>query len=175
MKQEIIECIKREKIIAIMRGVYGDDCIKLAKLLIENGIHIMEVPFDLSVEDNSNTINAIKRIKNEIPNVIIGAGTVVNVDLLNKAKDAGAQIIISPDSNEEVIKETIRSGMVSIPGAVTPTEVMFAKKCGADFIKLFPASNLGASYIKAITSPMLFYSKMVNIIMLFHIMKVAVV
>ena len=153
MKQEIIEQIKSEKIIAIIRGVYGDDCVKLAKLLVENGIHIMEVPFDISKQDNSCTIDAIKRIKNEVPNVIVGAGTVVSVDLVNKAKDAGARIIVSPDSNEDVIRETIKYGLVSMPGAVTPTEIMFAKRCGADFVKLFPAYNLGPSYIKAVMAP----------------------
>ncbi len=154
MRQDLIERIRREKIIAIIRGIYGDDCVKLANLLVEKGIHIMEVTFDLRSNDHSNTLDAIKRIENEVKGSVVGAGTVVSVELLNKAIETGACFIVSPDFNEEVIKQTIENGLVSIPGAATPTEIMSCMRAGADFVKIFPAANLGVGYIKAIRSPL---------------------
>lgn len=86
--------------------------------------------------------------------IVVGAGTVTTVDMLKSAYDAGAKFIVSPDTNPKVIKETINLGMVSMPGAMTPTEVNLAYNYGADFVKVFPVSNLGASYIKAVCSPL---------------------
>ena len=82
-----------------------------------------------------------------------GAGTVTSLEMLELAKNAGAQFVVSPDTNEEVIKATVTSGMVSMPGALTPTEILNAHRYGADFVKVFPTSSLGASYIKAIRGP----------------------
>ena len=82
-----------------------------------------------------------------------GAGTVTSLEMLELAKNAGAQFIVSPDTNEEVIKATVAGGMVSMPGALTPTEIVTAHRYGADFVKVFPTANLGASYIKAIRGP----------------------
>ena len=70
------------------------------------------------------------------------------------ARDAGAKYIISPNTDEKVIKKTNECGMVSIPGALTPTEIQYAHACGADFVKLFPADNLGIGYIKAVLAPL---------------------
>lgn len=154
MKNQIINKIKEEKIIAIIRGVYGDDCVKLGKLLADNGIHLMEVTFDMSKEDNTPTLSAIKRLSSEVDNVFVGAGTVTNLDYLNKAIDNGAKFIVSPDCNEEVIKETVSRGLVSLPGATTPTEVMQCVRAGADFVKLFPIGSFGAGYLKAVKAPL---------------------
>ena len=85
--------------------------------------------------------------------MIFGAGTVTTLEMLELAKSAGAQFIVSPDTNEEVIKATVKNGMVSMPGAMTPTEILTAYRYGADFVKVFPTSNLGAAYIKAIRGP----------------------
>jgi len=73
--------------------------------------------------------------------------------MLELAKNAGAQFIVSPDTNEKVIRATVEGGMVSMPGAMTATEVLTAYSYGADFVKLFPIGNLGSSYVKAISAP----------------------
>ena len=84
----------------------------------------------------------------------IGAGTVLSVDEVRAAHDAGAAFVVSPDSDPEVIAETKRLGMVSIPGAMTPTEIKRAWSLGADVVKLFPADDLGYHYIQNLKGPM---------------------
>ena len=74
--------------------------------------------------------------------------------MLELAKNAGAQFIVSPDTNEEVIRATVAAGMVSMPGALTPTEIVTAHAYGADFVKLFPAGTQGTAYFKAVTAPL---------------------
>ena len=80
----------------------------------------------------------------------IGAGTVTTVKQVELAFKAGAKYIISPDTDEEVIRRTKELGMLSLPGALTPTEIKCAHNAGADFMKIFPVGNLGAGYIKAV-------------------------
>ena len=82
-----------------------------------------------------------------------GAGTVTSLEMVELAHQAGAQFIVSPNTNEAVIRATVEKGMVSMPGAMTATEVLDAYSYGADFVKLFPIGNLGASYVKAICAP----------------------
>ena len=84
----------------------------------------------------------------------IGSGTVITPEQVRLTKAAGGSFIISPNCNEDVIRESNSCGLVSIPGAVTPTEIEFADTFGADFVKLFPASNLGAEYVKAVKAPL---------------------
>ena len=84
----------------------------------------------------------------------IGAGTVLTEKQVDMTKAAGGCFIISPNTDEAVIAHTRLEGMVSIPGALTPTEIVTAHKAGADFVKLFPVSSLGASYIKAVSAPL---------------------
>ena len=82
-----------------------------------------------------------------------GAGTVLTKEQVKAAFDAGASYIISPNTNPEVIRYTKELGLVSIPGAMTPTEILLAHDCGADIVKLFPAATLGLRYVKDILAP----------------------
>lgn len=155
MREQIIQKVLEKKIVAIVRGVYGEDCVKLAQALYEGGIELLEVTFDQSkpelLERTSDTIRQlVERLGDKM---IFGAGTVTSVHMLELAKNAGARFIVSPDTNEAVIRATVAAGMVSMPGAMTPTEIVTAHRYGADFVKVFPTSNLGASYIKAIRGP----------------------
>ena len=84
----------------------------------------------------------------------VGAGTVLTKKQVELTQKAGGKFIISPDAYPEVIEATRGLGMVSIPGAVTPTEMQIAHRAGADFIKLFPAANFGISYLKNIKAPL---------------------
>ena len=86
--------------------------------------------------------------------MLVGAGTVTSVELVERAWEAGAQFIVSPDVNEAVIRRTKELGMLSFPGAFTATEVLTAHRAGADFVKLFPAGGMGSSYVKAILAPL---------------------
>lgn len=155
MREKIISKVLEKKIVAIVRGVYGEDCVNLAKALYAGGIEMMEVTFDQSKPDAYNrTSDTIAKLVSEMGDkMIFGAGTVTTLEMLELAKNAGAQFVVSPDTNEEVIKATVANGMVSMPGAMTPTEIITAYRYGADFVKVFPTANLGAAYIKAIRGP----------------------
>lgn len=155
MRQTVINRVYEKKIIAIVRGVYGDDCLKLAEALYKGGIELLEVTFDQSKPDKltltSDTVGALR--SNFEDSMLIGAGTVTSLEMLQLAFDAGAQFIVSPDTNEAVIRKTREFGLVSMPGAMTPSEIYTAYEYGADFVKVFPTSVLGSSYIKAVRGP----------------------
>lgn len=156
MREELIQRVLDKKIVAIVRGVYGEDCVKLAQALYEGGIELLEVTFDQSKpEELSRTADSIRRLVERLGDkMIFGAGTVTTLEMLELAKNAGAMFIVSPDTNEEVIRATVAAGMVSMPGALTPTEIVTAYRAGADFVKLFPAGTQGTAYFKAVTAPL---------------------
>ena len=120
---------------------------------MRGGIRLIEITFDQrgAPEDTANAIRLVAQ--NYSGDVCVGAGTVMATAQLAAAIAAGANYIISPNVNLEVIHETKRSGLVSIPGALTPSEIACAHENGADFVKVFPASAMGLEYIKAIRAP----------------------
>lgn len=155
MRENTIKKVLEEKVIAIVRGVDPEACLKVAAALYEGGIRFMEVTFNQkdpsSFKDTAAVISSLSKAYEG--KMLIGAGTVTTPLLVDLAVEAGAKYIISPDTNEDVIRRTRELGAVSMPGALTPTEVLIAHRAGADFVKLFPAGNLGASYVKALCAP----------------------
>ena len=156
MREAIIQKVLDKKIVAIVRGVYGEDALGLAKALYAGGIELLEVTFDQSKPESLNrTSDTVKLLCQELGDkMYFGAGTVTTIEMLNLAKEAGASFIVSPDFNPEIIKATVEAGMVSMPGAMTPTEILTAYRAGADFVKVFPTSTLGAAYIKGVRGPL---------------------
>lgn len=156
MRKEVIQKIIDERVIAIVRGIYDEECLNLAKALYAGGVKLMEVTFDQkSAEERQRTVNTIRMLTENMGDVMgFGAGTVTTVEMVRQAKEAGAQFIISPDTNLEVIWATVEQDMVSIPGALTPSEMMQAHWAGADFIKVFPANQMGPSYFKTVAAPL---------------------
>lgn len=156
MNREKIEgLIKKQRCIAIVRGIPKEHILHVANALYDGGVYLMEVTFDQKSDDYHNTLSSIQAIHQEMGDKIcVGAGTVITREQLLLAKEAGAQYIISPNTNIEIIKETVANHMISIPGALTPTEAVSAYEAGASFVKIFPVGNLGASYIKSIASPL---------------------
>lgn len=149
-----LDIILKSKIIAIARGFYGKELIDATKALYEGGIRAFEVTFEQN-GSNKNTLDAVSMLKSELPcECTIGAGTVLKIEQLEQAKMAGAEYIVSPNVNISIIAKTKKLGLVSIPGAMTPTEVVAADEAGADIVKLFPAGNLGIEYFKAIKAPL---------------------
>lgn len=149
------EYIEKYKIICICRRVYGDNLLKLAHAMHDGGLRMMEVTFDQSDEKcEEKTAEAIKMLCDEFGDEMrFGAGTVLNKSQADAAKAAGAQYLISPNTNLELVKYTKEIGLVSIPGAMTPSEIIAAHEAGADFVKLFPTARLGLKYIKDIKGP----------------------
>jgi 2-dehydro-3-deoxyphosphogluconate aldolase/(4S)-4-hydroxy-2-oxoglutarate aldolase len=156
VREQLIQKVLDKKIVAIVRGVYDEDCVNLARALYAGGIEMLEVTFDQSQPQLlERTSNTIRRLVEQLGDkMLFGAGTVTTVEMLELAKQAGAKFIVSPDTNEAVIRATVAAGMISMPGALTPTEVVTAHAWGADFVKLFPAGSMGAGYVKAVTAPL---------------------
>ena len=155
-RNEIIRDIEKNKIIVIMRGFTEDQLIRSVEAMEAGGINLVEVTYDQSgATPDSETADKIRALKEHFGDrVRVGAGTVMTEKQTELAYNAGAEFIISPDSYEGVIRKTRELGMVSIPGVFTPTEAANAHRWGADFVKLFPNSELKISYLKALTVPL---------------------
>lgn len=146
--------IDQNKIIAIIRGVKSDVLVPLVETLYNGGIRLVEVTINQS-GDPKTTADAIYNLCEKFSGKVeIGAGTVMTVEQTDLVIDAGAKYIISPNISEAVIKHTKSRGIISIPGAFSPTETAAAYSYGADYVKIFPAGSIGASYIKAIKAPL---------------------
>lgn len=156
MRDQVIKCIEQEKIIAIIRGVDAEKCMKVADALYAGGIKLMEVTFNQKEPASFRvTADAIKAISEAYKGrMLVGAGTVTTPELVEMAAKADAKFIISPDAAPAVIRCTRELGLVSMPGCMTPTEMMTAHREGADFIKLFPAGDLGPAYVKSVRAPL---------------------
>lgn len=155
MINSTIECIEKNKIIAIMRHVASDKIIRTAQSLYNGGIRLTEVTFNQSSPTGMlDTVQAIKTLCDKFGDrLCVGAGTVMTIEQAQAAYDAGAKYLISPNTDVDVIKKTKCLGIISIPGAITPSEIIMAYNAGADFVKLFPAGNFGLDYIKAVMAP----------------------
>lgn len=141
--------ILETKIVAIIRGANPKDVLQIAKALQKGGVKALEITIN-----SPKALSVIEEVADEIgQDVLVGAGTVLDAETARAAITAGAKFIISPVVDIEIIKMTKRYGIVSIPGAYTPTEILTAYQTGGDLIKVFPASS-GAQYIKDIRGPL---------------------
>tara|TARA_B100000941_G_C28270352_1_gene431173 strand:+ start:40 stop:678 length:639 start_codon:yes stop_codon:yes gene_type:complete len=139
--------ISYRPLIAILRGITPKDVCSVAEILIENGFNIIEVPL--------NSPEALKSIKllsdNYSELALIGAGTVLDITEVHNAYNVGAKLIVSPNTDKKIIKETKKLNLISIPGCYSATEIILALKSGANAIKLFPAFKLGLDGFKALS------------------------
>jgi len=125
------------------------NAVPLAKALLAGGINICEITFRTAAAEE-----AIRQIALNVPDMIVGAGTVITKEQAKAATDAGAKFIVSPGSDLEVIRYAKELGVYMLPGAVTPTEVMQLIKEDIKVIKFFPAENYGGlKTIKALSAP----------------------
>lgn len=144
----VLEQIVEHKIVAIIRGADPLDVLAIAEALYEGGVRLLEITMN-----SPEPLAAIEQVSNTLGDkMVIGAGTVLDADMVKDALTAGAKFILSPIVDEDVIETTKRLAMVSIPGAYTATEIYRAYKTGADIIKVFPASS--PSYLKDIAGPL---------------------
>ena len=147
--------IDEQKLIIILRGIAKEKIPKIVKALYDGGARIMEVTFDQKDENTlTDTAEKIRLMKKTVgEDLLVGAGTVLTVPQVEAARAAGAEFIISPSTDVSVIKRTKELGMLSIPGAFTPTEIMTAYNAGADYVKLFPITKEDIGYLKNISAP----------------------
>lgn len=154
---QVLEKIKNEKLIAILRGVPQEKALDVVEALVEGGVKILEFTFDHDESDYiEKTCEKIRKtVERFSSRVIVGCGTALTEEEVTMAHRAGAVLSISPHVDERVIACARAYGMVSMPGALTPTEIMNAYRMGADIVKLFPAGEMGVSYIKAVRAPLM--------------------
>ena len=136
----------RRPLIAILRGIKPDEILAALDVLIEAGFTAIEVP--LNSPDPFRSIEQAAR--NAPETCLIGAGTVLTVEDVERLNDAGGRLLVSPNVVPAVIEKAGRYGMVSMPGVMTPTEAFAALDAGASALKFFPAGALGAKGIAAI-------------------------
>lgn len=123
--------------------------VPTAKALLKGGITAMEITFRTAAAKES-----IARVAKEVPEMIVGAGTVINVEQLHEAVEAGAKFIVSPGTDEAIIAEAAKLGVAMTPGVVTPSEIMVGLKYGIKVFKFFPAETFGGlKTIKALCGP----------------------
>jgi 2-dehydro-3-deoxyphosphogluconate aldolase/(4S)-4-hydroxy-2-oxoglutarate aldolase len=136
-------------IVAILRAPSSEQLINVARALFEGGIDVIEVTF--TVPDALEVLAAVKKEMGS--RVLLGAGTVLDPETARAALLAGAEFIVAPVVNLDVIRLCKRYDKPVMPGAFTPTEILTAWEAGADLIKVFPSDSVGPGYIKALRGP----------------------
>ncbi len=148
-KESVRSRIEQVGIVPAIRFTSTEDAWFAVEAIAETGIPIVEVTMTIP-----GAVEMIRELVKKDPELIVGAGTVDDVESVRRCLDAGAQFLTSPGVDVEVVEFALQQNVVVFPGVMTPSEVMAAWKAGADFVKVFPCSMLGgASYIKTLKSP----------------------
>lgn len=150
IKHRVIRAIEETGLIAIVRGVAPDAILPLANALYEGGVRVIEVTCN-----STRYLESITALKNEMGDKMwVGAGTVINPVMAQLVIDAGADFVLSPDFNPDVIAMVHEKQRLMIPAVMTPSEILQACRLGVDLLKLFPANSLGVDYLKEIQGPL---------------------
>ena len=143
------EMFKQHKIIPVVKIDDGKKAVPLAKALIAGGLPVVEITFRTECAEQ-----AIKNITQECPEMLVGAGTILTIEQVDKAIKAGAKFIVSPGINPTVVKYCIQKNIPIIPGCITPSEIEMAIELGLKTVKFFPAEQAGGlEMIKAMSAP----------------------
>ncbi|MFC5585339.1 2-dehydro-3-deoxy-6-phosphogalactonate aldolase [Nitratireductor kimnyeongensis] len=137
---------EKRALVAILRGIRPSEVAAMTEMLIDEGITSIEVP--LNSPEPFQSIETALAIAED--RALVGAGTVLTVEDVARLHDIGGRLVVSPNTDPEVIRHSVSLGMISMPGVFTPSEALLAHKCGASALKFFPASALGVSGIAAI-------------------------
>lgn len=149
-RHEDLQRVMNGGIVAIIRASSGEQLVSVARALYEGGIDIIEVTFT-----TPGVVDVISAVRKDLAGkVLLGAGTVLDPETARVALLAGAEFLVSPCVNVDVIKLAHRYDKLVMPGAYTPTEIVTAWEAGADVVKLFPADIGGAPYLKALKGPL---------------------
>lgn len=148
-KQEKLRKLLASGLVAVIRRPNEDNVYEIVDALVSGGVEALEITVD-----TPDVYNIIKTIKAKYSTkVLVGAGTVLDSITAKNAIEAGADFVFSPNMDQETIQVTNSYGRISIPGCLTPSEIINAYKSGADLIKIFPGGVLGIDYIKDLQGP----------------------
>lgn len=150
-KAEQLEKVFNSGIVAVIRAKSGELLSDVAEALLAGGVEVMEVTFTVP-----GALKVLEKVADRVGDrTLLGAGTVLDTETARAAILAGAEFIVSPSTNVDVIQLCRRYDKAVMPGALTPTEVVTAWEAGADIVKVFPADAVGgASYLKALKGPL---------------------
>jgi 2-dehydro-3-deoxyphosphogluconate aldolase/(4S)-4-hydroxy-2-oxoglutarate aldolase len=148
-KEEVCARIREIGILPAIRVPSAEDALFAAGEMLKCGISVVELTMTVP-----GAIGVIEELARTSPELIVGAGTVLDLETARACVDAGAAFLTSPGMDPKTVEFTVRHKVAAIPGALTPTEVIMALDAGADLIKIFPCSQVGGpSYIKALKAP----------------------
>ncbi|MFC8599350.1 2-dehydro-3-deoxy-6-phosphogalactonate aldolase [Isoptericola sp. NPDC057191] len=132
-------------LVAILRGITPAEAASVATAVLDAGFDAVEVPLN-----SPEPLESVRRVRAAVgPDARVGAGTVLSPEDVRRAADAGASLVVSPNTRADVVAETVRLGLESYPGAATPTEAFAALDAGATAVKVFPAQAVGVSGLRA--------------------------
>lgn len=135
-------------LVAVLRGITPDEAIPVADALTTAGFTILEVTLN-----SPDPFNSIEQLVNHCAdNVLVGAGTVLEAEQTDRLAAIGAKLVITPNTDVDVIKGAVRNNLIPVIGCMTPTEALLAMKTGARAIKVFPAARMGPAYLKDISA-----------------------
>ncbi len=139
-----------KRIVPVVIGVeHPDDAVPLARALLEGGLNVIEITFRAA-----NAVEVVRAISQNVPEIILGAGTLLTVEQLRQAREAGAQFGVAPGLNLEVVSAAREMQMPFVPGVMTPSEVENAFAAGCKLLKFFPANIAGGvPMLKALAAP----------------------
>ncbi len=149
-REEGLKQVENTRIVTIVRGVEKQHILPLAEALLAGGITVVEIT--LNTPGAPEMIGQLQQAYGD--RMYIGAGTVLDVNDVNIALEAGASFIVTPNTDEAVIQRCVEVGVPIYPGAMTPTEIVRAWKAGATAVKIFPSASLGIGYLKELQGPL---------------------
>lgn len=145
---EALQAIGEAGVIAVLRAPTSEAAVAAAEALIAGGVTAIEVTYS-----TPGAAPAIARIRQDFPEAVVGAGTLTRRPQVDEAAAAGAQFLVSPGTTTELVHAMTDTGLPTMSGALTPTELMTARELGVAAIKIFPGSLVGPSYLKALRGP----------------------
>jgi 2-dehydro-3-deoxyphosphogluconate aldolase/(4S)-4-hydroxy-2-oxoglutarate aldolase len=148
-KTEILEKVKELGLLAVIRGPSADLTVQMVDALVEGGVKGIEITY--STPDAEGVVRRLALKYGE--SILLGMGTLTKAEQAASAKAAGAMFLVSPVCEDELVKAMVASGLLTMAGALTPTEVLKAYTIGVDVVKIFPGSLGGPAYIKALKGP----------------------
>lgn len=140
MDSNIFNLLKLTGICPILAGAESDSAVPAAQALVEGGLPVMEV-----LMRDENSMQNMAKIARDVPELYVGAGTVLTADMAERAIDLGAKFIVIPGFSPKVVEVCLKRGVSVLPGCVTPTEVMMALDYGIDAVKFFPIFEMGGT------------------------------
>lgn len=148
LRQQVSEKIKQSQLVAIIRLTYQYEVANVIECLVRGGVTTLEV-----TANTPGYCEEISKARAKYPDILIGAGTIINTERAHEAIKAGAQFIVTPNTDESVVSVAHEHGLPVLMGALTPTDIAQALAFKADFIKVFPAGSLGIEYFKDLQGP----------------------